>query len=456
MKKVDIIIPAYNSLKQLKLCIDSIYNNTDNDSFQLCIINNSPDNSEIKEMLDAMNDEFDNIIIYDKNNIGWVGGINYGIEVSDNPYVVFLNDDIIVSSGWLDKMLDKFNMSENVGAVGAISNAVAGKQHIAYNRTGITHEETPFLIGFCMMVRRDVLSILKELDGYYMDDIFNNVGSDDIDISMRIRDLGFKLIIARDVYVHHFWSGDTKNSYSIGNERLLEKWGQEKLNKMFGALPKIYIAIPSATGVINHKTFMSILTTNIPYQISFSVQVRTLPDVARNLLIEEALTHGFSHILFIDDDMVWDDRDILVKLIAHNVDIVGAQAHTRLAPFFPCVFSEKDGKYQSIDCKDKGLTEVGAIGASFLLIKTEALRQMGSKNWFGFLPINLAGIDSDRTGEDISFCRNAKNAGFKIYCDGDIQIGHIGLPQIVTRDTWDQYNKTVEDKQDYIHKMKIA
>jgi len=140
----------------------------------------------------------------------------------------------------------------------------------------------------------------------------------------------------------------------------------------------------------------------------------------------------------------------------HNVDIIGVNAYTRLPPYFPCVFKKQGIGYDTIDVYKKGLVEVDAIGMSCTLIKTDVLREIGTDRWFKFEPIKIIGIGEDRLGEDIYFCELAKKKGFKIYCDGDIDIYHLGERMCVNHEIREQYLKEESEKQKVLKNIKLA
>ena len=76
---------------------------------------------------------------------------------------------------------------------------------------------TKLLIGFCLMVRRQALERIGGMD----EALF--LGSDDLDLCWRLRLSGYKLLIARDVYVQHVGG----QSFSQADEG----WVQEKLQE---------------------------------------------------------------------------------------------------------------------------------------------------------------------------------------------------------------------------------
>jgi len=101
-----------------------------------------------------------------------------------------------------------------VGAVGPVCDSVAGDQYVEFHLDGLRpvrealagtvaklHPyqslETKLLLGFCMMVRREVLQKVGLFDEELV------LGSDDLEFCLRLRSNGYRLLIARDVFVHH-------------------------------------------------------------------------------------------------------------------------------------------------------------------------------------------------------------------------------------------------------------
>lgn len=191
---VTIIIPTYNNREQLIPCINSIQRTALSDGLiSIIVINNGEAHT-----LDDLNRKNYLEIVDAGKNLGWESGLKKGIEMSDSEYVMFLNDDILIpdsSSGWIQKMLQHFIHPE-VGAVGPSSNVVMGSQNMVVTTPKMIFCSS-FLIGFCMMVRRKAL-----IDAGGIDDSLN--GGDDLDLSIRLDDKGYLLMIDRNVFVYHY------------------------------------------------------------------------------------------------------------------------------------------------------------------------------------------------------------------------------------------------------------
>jgi GT2 family glycosyltransferase len=194
-RPIGIIIPTYNNYHQLHQCVASIINNKTADGlFHIYIINNGHKNS-----CDSFSREEFVTVIDTGDNLGWVGGLEIGMERSEEPLLVFMNDDTFVppsSRDWLNIMAEEFR-DENVGAVGPISNVVMGGQNIWNINDNMNPKSLQrYLIFFCVMIRRDAIERAGGLDSTMS-------GGDDFDLSIRLWDKGYKTLINRQVFIYH-------------------------------------------------------------------------------------------------------------------------------------------------------------------------------------------------------------------------------------------------------------
>lgn len=146
------------------------------------------------------------------------------------------------------------------------------------------------------------------------------------------------------------------------------------------------------------------------------------PAKSRNGMVEAALEHDCTHVLFIDDDMTFPPN-ALAKLLAHDVDIVSGYYLMRQFPHQGLIFdtAEEDGMCHWYEIKDDetGLKEVVAAGFGFILIKTAVFEALEKPY------IRLGEITKDDWCDDIGFFKRVREAGFKIHMDLDLPVGHI-------------------------------
>ncbi|MCJ8013897.1 glycosyltransferase family 2 protein [Paenibacillus sp. KQZ6P-2] len=213
-----IVIPSYNQVEYLARCIESIMTHTA-EPYEIIVVNNaSTDETDAyleKRSLQIRSKRLD-------TNHGFSGGVNQGIMMAKGDTIVILNNDVLVTPGWLTHMLRCLQSDSMIGAVGPVTNYISGDQQIAvpyktvdqmweYAATHFKPDETKWrqtdrLVGFCILFRRELL----ERVGYF-DEGFRVGNYEDDDWMIRIRLSGLKLLIAGDSFIHHFGSVSMKN-----------------------------------------------------------------------------------------------------------------------------------------------------------------------------------------------------------------------------------------------------
>ncbi len=234
-KKVDIIIACYKNVAITKDYIEDLYANTDKRKFNLILVNDGYD-KDLDKYFKTI--KYNNIkVINNEKALGWVGAINEGLKHKVSDYVIISNNDIrIVDTHWLQVMASKFD--KDTGCVVPTSDYVMGIQSMAYNthfmRMGLITHYAKIAIGFFMMLRSDVIDKIGGLD-----ERFGLGGNDDLDYSIRIRKAGYKIKVARDVFINHIGSQsiplvcDIKALDDKTREILIEKWGKKEVEDLF-------------------------------------------------------------------------------------------------------------------------------------------------------------------------------------------------------------------------------
>ena len=148
----------------------------------------------------------------------------------------------------------------------------------------------------------------------------------------------------------------------------------------------------------------------------------------RNIIIRYALSRGFTHILFLDDDVAVP-ADVMLKLINHDKDMVTGLYMMRNYPHRPILFdiAQEDGAcaFTELNGQSDGLVPAVASGLGCCLIKTDVFRGMEDP-W-----ITLGEYEPDHWNDDISFFNRARAAGFQLYCDLSVQCGHMCTVMVI-------------------------
>jgi len=458
-KILDIIMVCRNHWDLTKKALESLVKYTNSNDYHLIII----DNASSDETEEFINNFISNNLhlsveyIHNKENLGFIKPINKVCEKLNNKYFLTCHNDILFSENWLPEMLKRFD-DEEVAMIGATSDFILGLQHVNFNMRGIVSEYSKFICGLFCIFKTEAVKKLIETDGYFMDEIFGLGDKEELDYAIRLTQLGYKFRIARNVFIHH--EGEKAFADAFGGKEgfhdhqglnyqlLIDKWGKEKVEELYKIdMTKrlsICIGIPTRTDYY-HREFAKSLWF-IPKIGSWQIVdvSRSIISEAREMIAEKAIELGCEWLLFIDDDSSFQPK-ALEQLLSHDVDIVSGLAFQRKAPYYPCIFKldDKNDLYMT-ECIGQGLIEIDATGMAFTLIKTKIFKNI-PKPWFVWGDKTLGiYVDKGGLGEDLSFCIKAKRAGFKVYCDTDVNITHIGESQMVNKNTYLDYKKSQE------------
>lgn len=224
---LDIIIPTYNNFEYLRPCLESILRNkTSQGLFHIYVVNNGHESS-----CDWVHHQ-DITVFNAGSNLRWEGALEYALAKTSAPYVMFLNDDVLIpptSKMWINQLLQHF-ISDEVGAVGPSSNVVMGLQNI-FHQTDLSVFTAKYLIGFCYMTRRKAIIEVGGIDP-------SLPGGDDLDMSIRLRDAGYKLIVDKNVFVYHHGfktgtrvNGDAQKMNGWNSYEMIEKTNHALIRK---------------------------------------------------------------------------------------------------------------------------------------------------------------------------------------------------------------------------------
>lgn len=156
----------------------------------------------------------------------------------------------------------------------------------------------------------------------------------------------------------------------------------------------------------------------VDYEVA--IESGTLVYMARDRLAGKAVNQKFTHVLWLDSDMVFEP-EIVEDLQFCGQDFVTGIAHGRRKPFTSCLFKNIDLNHLELwklEDYPAEAFEVAGCGMACCLMSTEVIKQIMINCGTAFNPIM-------QYGEDISFCKRAHDLGFKIYAEPAVRLGHI-------------------------------
>jgi GT2 family glycosyltransferase len=252
MTDLSIIIINYNNSKLLKDCIVSISTSTKKINFEIIVVDNASSDDSIRMMEESFPDIS---LIKNKENLGFTKANNQGMEASKGRYCVLLNNDTLVKDGALDRLVEFMDANPLAGACGPKLLNVDGSAQRQGSILSLPFwkseksRETSFIMGACLLVRREVIEKVGKLDeGFF----FYN---EDLDWCRRIKSTGWKIFIVPDAEIVHFGGYSTKRTF---NKRMFVegfRGGLYFCKKHYGTLPyylyKLFLILLFPVAVIS-------------------------------------------------------------------------------------------------------------------------------------------------------------------------------------------------------------
>jgi SAM-dependent methyltransferase len=210
--------------------------------------------------------------------------------------------------------------------------------------------------------------------------------------------------------------------------------------------PRVLIGVPAFDGVVGEaqENFFQLAyhcgRAALAYDFCLKIITKREQFRARNHLVDLAIMNECEYLLMLDDDMIVPS-DLFLRLVAHDLDCVGALYYQRGGSFHPVLMRQKSAKdgFRSIEFLnhfDKalakpGLHPVDVIGGGCMLFKVDVFRKLQQPYFW------IDGI----VGTDVHICTKLREAGIQPYADTSIELGHLGDKQIVTSRTIPKYSQ---------------
>lgn len=242
---VDVIIANYNNIEYLKLCINSIIENTD--SPYRIIISDAGSNKETWDYLNTLKGV--SIIGQQDKRLNYSQACNEGILRSYSKYFVILNSDVIVSKGWLKNLINKLETVPRLAACGVLSNCDRGWMHGVKGRpvydmrlpsgvelvpgmkiNQINVNELYSFMQTCndkyksQYVSQEWVAVYatifarSAINEVGLFDINFKTGCEDLDLCIRLRKYKYEIGQAIDSFVFHF-GGISRGAYELEDNK---------------------------------------------------------------------------------------------------------------------------------------------------------------------------------------------------------------------------------------------
>lgn len=187
--------------------------------------------------------------------------------------------------------------------------------------------------------------------------------------------------------------------------------------------PAVFISIPNL-GELRTELAITLLRwfTSGQYRLKLFAPMHIQPHHrARNVCVREFLRDEYDWLFFIDADCA-PPPEALDRLLSHGVDFVSGVVLTwKDGGPVPVALRWNEERTGYRPVYGHGLTEVDATTLACTLLSRRLVEAIGlpAFSWAD----NAEGTDG--FGEDFVFCQRAQEAGFRIYCDFSLIVGHL-------------------------------
>ncbi|HPN78187.1 MAG TPA: glycosyltransferase [Dokdonella sp.] len=326
--RVSIVIPVHNKFAYTAACLRSLGAHASATAFEVIVVDDlSTDTTESRlARIDGIRS------IRNAENLGFVGSCNAGAAIAIGEYVLFLNNDTVVTAGWLDALLRCFDEQSDAGLVGSrlvypdgrlqeaggiIFNDGSGWNYGRFEDPNDTRfafrREVDYCSGAAIMLRRDLFETLGRFDGRYAPAYY-----EDTDLAFAVRAAGLKVYYEPRSRVVHFEgitagtdTGSGMKRYQVVNQaKFVDKWRDALRGQPEPATP-IHLA---ATHRARHRILVIDATTPAPDQDAGSLRMVNLMRVLRN---------SGCHVVFMASNRAWIERytadlqDLGIEVLHH-------------------------------------------------------------------------------------------------------------------------------------------
>lgn len=206
---ISVVIPTY---KNIQLFLKNLNNNLRFlTTCEIIIVNDDP-YKPLKTLTDSRfrGNDYKIILIENKKNLGFGSSVNIGVKQAKNPYVMLLNDDVMLKNSSFKKALNHFSKDNFLFAVSFAQKEkdgkIVGKNRLFWQRGLIFHSSVNDLKlgsngwaegGTCMIDKKKFL----ELGGF--DSLYSPFYWEDTDLSYRAWKRGYRILFDPEIILSH-------------------------------------------------------------------------------------------------------------------------------------------------------------------------------------------------------------------------------------------------------------
>jgi len=213
--KVSIIVVTFNNVALNRLCLESLYACTEWPNYEVIVVDNASADGTPEYLKEAERTDPNLRVFLNEKNLGFAAANNIGFREATGEFLVCLNNDTVLTRGWLSALIRHLWADPKIGLIGPVTNAIANeaKVEVGYERLEDMpawaarfvreHDDhvvpIPMMAMFCVALRRTVVEEVGLLDERFGIGMF-----EDDDYNRRVKDAGYLIRCAHDSFIHHW------------------------------------------------------------------------------------------------------------------------------------------------------------------------------------------------------------------------------------------------------------
>ena len=227
MPRVSVIVLSFNNWHLTQACLESVLERSDYPDLEIIVVDNaSTDETQIH--LRELARKYPLLrTVFNSENIGFAAGNNVGLSLATGDYLVLLNNDTVVTQGWVLTLRRHFQDIPRLGLLGPVTNNIGNEARISTSYTDpdqMPAEALRYTLSrmgqvcrmsnaafFCVMMPRSTYERCGPISEDYGRGFF-----EDDDYCRRVEAAGLGIACAEDVFVHHHLSA----SFSKLNDKI--------------------------------------------------------------------------------------------------------------------------------------------------------------------------------------------------------------------------------------------
>lgn len=212
---VSVVVVTFGNRELTRLCLESVRCFTADVEREVVVVDNGSTDGTPELLQRLAGAHGDVRVILNGENRGFAAATNQGVRAARGQLLCLLNNDTVVTPGWLRTLAGAVHDDPGLGMVGPVSNAVGNEARVRRGYRDLAELPgwaaarsarlagrsfpIPMLALFCTVLRREVWERVGPLDEQFGAGMF-----EDDDYSRRVRAAGFALCCRQDVFVHHW------------------------------------------------------------------------------------------------------------------------------------------------------------------------------------------------------------------------------------------------------------